>query len=54
MVTSDPANVTDTVRMITTIVRVNRFSEGQLLRSLEDGTLPTLVRRLASWYRSGS
>jgi hypothetical protein len=52
MVTSDPANVTDTVRMITTIVRVNRFSEGQLLRSLEDGTLPTLVRRLAAWYRS--
>jgi hypothetical protein len=54
MVTSDPTNVSDTVRMITTIVRVNRFSEGQLLRSLEDGTLQTLVRRLARWYRSRS
>jgi hypothetical protein len=52
MMTADPANVTDTVRMITTIVRVNRFSEGQLLRSLEDGTLQVLVRRLATWYRS--
>lgn len=52
MVTCDPANVTDTVRMITTIVRVDRFSEGHLLRALEDGTLLVLARRLASWYRT--
>ncbi len=52
MVTSDPINVVDTVRMITTIVRVERFSEGQLLRSLEDGTMQVLMRRLANWYRS--
>jgi hypothetical protein len=52
MMTSDPANVTDVVRMITTIVRVDRFSEGHLLRALEDGTLLVLVRRLATWYRS--
>jgi hypothetical protein len=54
MVVSDPSNITDTVRMITTIVRVDRFSEGQLLRSLEDGTLSVLVRRLATWYRSAA
>lgn len=49
---SDPRNVTETVRLISTIVRVDRFSEGQLLRSLDDGTLLVLVRRLANWYRS--
>ena len=52
MVTSDPTNVTDVVRMITTIVRVDRFSEGHLLRALEDGTLLVLARRLATWYRT--
>lgn len=52
MVTSDPNNVIDTVRMITIVLRVERFSEGQLLRSLDEGTLQVLVRRLASWYRS--
>jgi len=54
MVTCDPANVIDTVRMITTIVRVDRFSEGLLLRALQDGTLPVLVRRLAAWYRTAA
>lgn len=49
---SDASNVAETVRLISTIVRVDRFSEGQLLRSLEDGTMITLVRRLASWYRA--
>ena len=48
---SDASNVAETVRLISTIVRVDKFSEGQLLRSLEDGTMITLVRRLASWYR---
>ncbi|MBI4934326.1 MAG: hypothetical protein HY828_10635 [Actinobacteria bacterium] len=52
MVTSDPSNVTETVRMISTIVRVDRFSEGQLLRALNEGTLQVLVRRLATWYRA--
>jgi Family of unknown function (DUF6508) len=52
MVTSDPSSVTETVRMISTIVRVDRFSEGQLLRALNEGTLQVLVRRLATWYRS--
>jgi hypothetical protein len=48
---ADPANATEIVRLISTIVRIDRFSEGQLLRALEDGTLPVLIRRLAAWYR---
>lgn len=54
MVTCDPANVLDTVQMISTVIRADRFSEGLLLRSLLDGTLPVLVRRLATWYRAQS
>lgn len=52
IVTSELSNVGDVVRLISTIVRVDRFSEGQMLRALDDGTLPSLARRLANWYRN--
>ena len=52
LVTSRSVAIGDVARLISTIVRMERYSQGQLLRSLEDGTFPSLFRRLAAWYRA--
>jgi hypothetical protein len=44
------APVADAVRMITEIVRADRFSEGSIAATLEDGTLPAALNRLRRWY----
>lgn len=46
----DAAEVADAVRMITAIVRGERFTEGAIATTLEDGTLPAALRRLRRWY----
>jgi hypothetical protein len=44
------APVAESIRMITAIVRADRFGEGTLLASLEDGTFLAAVDRLRGWY----
>lgn len=44
------AAVAEAVRMITAIVRADRFVEGALLASLEDGTFMAAIERLRRWY----
>jgi hypothetical protein len=44
------ASVANAVRMMTAIVRADRFSEGMIAAMLEDGTLPAALRRLRRWY----
>lgn len=44
------APVADAVRMATAIVRADRFSEGTLGATLEDGTLFAALRRLRRWH----
>jgi hypothetical protein len=46
----EEAPVAESIRMITAIVRADRFGEGTLLASLEDGTFMAAVDRLRSWY----
>jgi hypothetical protein len=46
----DRAPAADCVRVVTTIVRGDRFSEGTLLGALRDGTLLTALRRLLRWH----
>jgi len=40
--------IADAVRLITTFVRSDRFDEGQLAASVEDGRLPFAIRRALS------
>lgn len=46
----DEAPVAESTRMITAVVRADRFGEGTLLASLEDGTFMAAVGRLRRWY----
>ena len=46
----EEAPVAESIRMITAIVRADRFGEGTLLASLEDGTFLAAVDRLRGWY----
>ena len=47
----ESAPVADAVRLITSCVRGDRFSDGAFLKALSDGTIPSAVRRLWTWYR---
>jgi Family of unknown function (DUF6508) len=46
----DAAPVAESVRMVTAIVRADRFSEGTILASLHDGTFNSAIRRLWHWH----
>ena len=46
----DTAPVAESIRMMTAIVRADRFGEGTLLAKLEDGTVMAAVDRLRRWY----
>ncbi len=45
----DAAPVAESVRMVTAIVRADRFSEGTILASLHDGTFNAAISRLRRW-----
>ncbi len=45
------APVADAVRMITAVVRADRFSDGTIAAMIDDGTLPAALQRLRRWYR---
>lgn len=44
------APVADAVRMVTAIRRAERFAEGSIAATLEDGILLAAARRLLSWH----
>lgn len=44
------APVADAVRMITAVLRSERFTDGSIAGALDDGTLPAAVRRVCAWY----
>jgi hypothetical protein len=46
----DTAPVADAVRMVTAIVRADRFSEGTIAAMLDDGTLLAALGRIRHWY----
>ena len=46
----DEAPVAESIRMINAVVRADRFGEGTLLASLEDGTSMAAVDRLRRWF----
>ncbi|MDQ3978594.1 MAG: DUF6508 domain-containing protein [Actinomycetota bacterium] len=46
----ETAAVAEAVRLVTAISRADRFSEGTLLASVEDGTFRAIVDRLRRWY----
>jgi hypothetical protein len=46
----DDAPVADAVRLITAVIRADRFGEGTIAAALEDGTLAAAVRRLRRWF----
>ena len=46
----DAAPVADAVRMVTAIVRAERFSDGSIAATLDDGTLLAAIRRLRRWH----
>ena len=46
----DNAPVADAVRMMTAIIRSERYSEGSIGGSLEDGTMFAALRRLRRWH----
>ncbi len=46
----DAAPVAEAVRMVTAVVRADRFSEGTILTCLGDGTLPAAIGRLRRWH----
>lgn len=48
----DGAPVGDAVRLITAVIRSDRFSDGAIVAAIEDGTLPAALRRLRDWYGS--
>ena len=43
------APATDAVRMITAVLRSERFGEGSIGGAINDGTLPAAVRRVLVW-----
>ena len=48
------APVADAVRMVTTVVRADRFTEGAVASALADGTLMAVVDRLRAWHDAGT
>lgn len=44
------APVADAVRLITAVVRSDRFCDGAIATAIEDGTLPAALRRLRQWH----
>lgn len=46
------APVADAVRLITAIVRADRFYDGTIGVSIDDGTLPAALDRIRSWHDS--
>ena len=46
----DAAPVTEAMRMVTAIVRGDRFHEGLISSCAEDGTLHAVVARLRAWH----
>ena len=46
----EAAPVAESVRMVTAIVRADRFAEGTILTSLADGTFQAALTRLRHWY----
>ncbi len=44
------APVADAVRLLTAVVRADRFSEGTIAVTLDDGTVPAALSRLRQWY----
>ncbi|MDZ7731783.1 MAG: DUF6508 domain-containing protein [Acidimicrobiia bacterium] len=40
----------DAVRMLTTVIRKERFVDGQLVGSIEDGTVPAALERMCTWW----
>ncbi len=46
----DGAPVAESIRMVTAIVRADRFSEGTLLSSLDRGTFMAAIDRIRNWY----
>lgn len=46
----EAAPVAEAVRMVTAVVRADRFSEGTILAALGDGTLPAAISRMRRWY----
>lgn len=49
----DTSPVADSIKVITAIVRGDRFSEGTVLAALNDGTLLAAIRRLTPWNEAG-
>jgi O-acetyl-ADP-ribose deacetylase len=46
----DSAPVADAIRLATAIVRADRFSEGTIAATLDDGTFLAALRRVRQWY----
>ncbi len=46
----EEAPVAESIRMVTAIVRADRFGEGTLLAGFEDGTIMAVIDRLRRWY----
>ena len=47
----ETASTADAVRLITSYIRGDRFSDGALASGLHDGAIGAAVRRLWEWYR---
>lgn len=47
----DTAPATDAVRLLTAIIRSERFSEGSIEATLEDGTFVAALNRLRRWQQ---
>jgi hypothetical protein len=48
----DDAPIADVVRMVTSIVRGDRFTEGTIAHFIDNGVLLTLLRRLCQWHEA--
>jgi hypothetical protein len=46
------APVADAVRMVTAVIRSERFTDGSIAGAIEDGTLPAALERLRRWYEA--
>ena len=46
------APVADAARMVTAVIRGERFGDGTIAAALDDGTLLAAAARLLHWYES--
>ncbi|MFI9407826.1 DUF6508 domain-containing protein [Nocardia sp. NPDC052316] len=46
----ETAPVADAARVLTAVIRGERFGDGIILTALNDGTLPAALQRLRTWY----